>query len=149
MKNSNTWQMCDATKKRIDPWQSRTKLVFYGDSSGNKRSSNSTISDWEIVRQEFADHPRVDFNRPRANPLQRNRAASVNGKLRNAKDRVQIQIDPKCRELICDFEQITWVEGKHEIDKTNQYRTHASDALGYFIDKKHSLWRKEATLIVR
>jgi len=150
LRDTNTWSMSDKVKEQLGAWQSVLKLKFYGDYSGNRRSTNSTQSDWEIVRQSFADHPRrVEFNYYKGNPLVRNRVASVNAKLRNAKDKVQIQIDPKCKELIADFEQVTWVEGKYEIDKSNSRRTHASDALGYFIDKKHSLWRKEAMLIVR
>jgi len=47
-------------------------------------------------------------------------------------------IDPRCRELIRDLEQVLWKSdgfgnlGK-ELDKSDWRRTHTSDALGYMI----------------
>ena len=44
-------------------------------------------------------------------------------------------VDPKCKHLIKDFEQVAVKEGTREINKTdNPNLTHMSDAIGYFID---------------
>ena len=48
-----------------------------------------------------------------------------------------IVIDPKCKALIRDLEQVVNKEGTREIDKTtNKDLTHCSDALGYYVDHK-------------
>jgi hypothetical protein len=43
-------------------------------------------------------------------------------------------VDPTCRELIEDFEQVSYEEDSTQIDKDkDRKRTHLSDALGYLI----------------
>jgi hypothetical protein len=47
-------------------------------------------------------------------------------------------VDPKCKELIRDLEDVTWQLDStgavtSEINKSDKNRTHTSDALGYFI----------------
>ena len=49
-----------------------------------------------------------------------------------------IVIDPKCKNLIRDLEQVVLKEGTREIDKaSNSDLSHISDALGYYTDYKH------------
>jgi hypothetical protein len=49
-----------------------------------------------------------------------------------------IVIDPKCKNLIRDLEQVVLKEGTREIDKaSNSELSHISDALGYFVDYKY------------
>jgi hypothetical protein len=58
----------------------------------------------------------------------------VNARLRNARGEVQLFIDPKCKELIDDFEQVSYQEDSTQVDKDkDRRRTHLSDALGYLI----------------
>jgi len=58
----------------------------------------------------------------------------MNSKLRTASGDVGVLIDPKCRELIKDFEQVSFKEDSNQIDKDrDRFRTHLSDALGYLI----------------
>jgi hypothetical protein len=74
------------------------------------------------------------FRIPKSNPAVRDRVALVNGKLRAADGAMAIRIDPKCRELIADLEQVQWSEGGVDIDKSKDpRRSHASDALGYML----------------
>ena len=43
-------------------------------------------------------------------------------------------VDPKCKELIMDFEEVCFKEQTTEIDKDrDRKRTHTSDALGYLV----------------
>src|ERR1700727_909321 len=70
----------------------------------------------------------------KANPPVRDRVSLVNARLRNARDEVRLFVDPKCRELIEDFEQVSYQEDSTQIDKDRDgKRTHLSDALGYLI----------------
>ena len=43
-------------------------------------------------------------------------------------------IDPRCKELIKDLEQVALKEGTRELDKSNKDLTHMTDALGYMVD---------------
>ena len=43
-------------------------------------------------------------------------------------------VDPKCKELIQDFEQVCFKADSTQIDKDrDRLRTHLSDALGYLL----------------
>ena len=71
----------------------------------------------------------------------KDRVACVNSRLRNQAGERRIEIDPGCRELIADLEQVHWktdINGnsQSEIDKSDPKRTHLSDALGYMIEKE-------------
>ncbi len=53
----------------------------------------------------------LDLDIPRANPLVRNRVNSVNAMLNNAACDMRTRVHPDCRELITDFQEITWKQG--------------------------------------
>ncbi len=54
--------------------------------------------------------------------------------LTNALGEVRLEVDPRCKELIKDFEEVMFKPESGVIDKaTRSARTHASDALGYAI----------------
>jgi hypothetical protein len=43
-------------------------------------------------------------------------------------------VDPQCKELIADLEQVVYKPGSTQIDKeSDPARTHTSDALGYYL----------------
>jgi hypothetical protein len=92
-------------------------------------------SDYQVIRDYFASRrAKVMYRVPKANPPVRDRVALVNARLRNARDESRLFVDPKCTELIDDFEQVSYREESTEIDKDkDRKRTHLSDALGYLI----------------
>jgi hypothetical protein len=46
-------------------------------------------------------------------------------------------VHPRCKELIADFEQVSYMEDSMQIDKDkDRRRTHASDALGYLVHQE-------------
>ena len=68
------------------------------------------------------------------NPLVINRVNSMNNNLSKG----NMIIDPKCKSVIKDLEQVVNKEGTREIDKTsNKELTHMSDALGYYVHYKY------------
>jgi hypothetical protein len=76
----------------------------------------------------------VSYRIPPSNPAIRDRVMEMNAKLRNANGDVLMYVDPKCKELIADFEQVAYREDSTQIDKErDRKRTHLSDALGYLI----------------
>ena len=76
-----------------------------------------------------------------SNPPVRDRVNCVNRRLRSQSDEARLFIDPRCRELIKDLEQVAWQTDStgaatNDIDKSDRARTHTSDALGYYIAQR-------------
>jgi hypothetical protein len=68
----------------------------------------------------------------------KDRVNCVNAMLRNQAGDRRLLIDPKCKQLILDFERVHWKSDAHgnalaDIDKSDPARSHLSDALGYMI----------------
>ena len=120
-----TERMCQEIKRRYP----NSKYNAYPDATGAARHSSARFSDIEIIRRNgFMVHVR------HINPLVVNRVNSMNNNLAKG----NMIIDPKCKGLIRDLEQVVNKEGTRDIDKTtNKELTHLSDALGYYVDFKH------------
>jgi hypothetical protein len=70
-----------------------------------------------------------DFKIPASNPPVRERVNLTNAKLQSAAGTVELIVDPACKELIMDFEQVVYKEDSGQIDKDkDRRRTHLSDA---------------------
>jgi hypothetical protein len=108
---------------------------IYGDASGNQRQTTGA-TDYEMIREYFQAHSgmTLQYRVPRANPSVRERINLTNAKLRSATGDVGLLVDPKCKELIKDLEQVTYKADSNTIDKDrDRMRTHLSDALGYLL----------------
>lgn len=73
-----------------------------------------------------------------SNPPVKDRINCVNAKLRNYAGHHSLLVDPACKQLIKDFEQVCWKADPNgnalaELDKSDPMRTHTSDAVGYLI----------------
>jgi hypothetical protein len=89
-----------------------------------------------MVQQEFRDgaYGFVMSKVPLSNPPVRSRVAVMNAKLGNAAGKRTLFVHSRCKELIKDFEQVSYKEGSLVIDKErDSKRTHLSDALGYLV----------------
>jgi hypothetical protein len=110
-------------------------VSIYGDCSGYKEQTTG-YSDYEMMRQYFAEFStlRVRYEAPRRNPPVRERINRLNRQLQTAAGDIGIHIGRHCKELIKDFEEVTYKEGGMDIDKDrDRLRTHLSDALGYLV----------------
>ena len=133
LSRSSTLEACEEFQQRFP--QHHAGIVVYGDASGTKRQTTGT-SDYETVRRFFhsAGYGRVSYQLPRANPAVRERVNLVNSLLRSADGETRLTVDPRCKELILDFEQVCYKPGAQAIDKDKDLRrTHLSDALGYLV----------------
>lgn len=139
LKNSNTVQACQEFKNRYPSHIMGVNL--YGDATGNSRSANSNLSNYQIIEHELNGYGINNYVRSR-NPAERDRINAVNGMICNSKGIRRVQINPKCKNLIRDFEQVSFKNGSTQIDKSKDFRlTHPSDAFGYFIESEFSLNR--------
>jgi hypothetical protein len=114
-------------------------IDIYGDATGSGRRTAAARTDWQIV-QDFFLKQFCEMKRrvPSTNPPVKDRVNRVNAMLRNQAGERRLLIDPKCKELILDFERVHWKSDAHgnalaDIDKSDPARSHLSDALGYMI----------------
>lgn len=109
-------------------------IEVYGDASG-ARMQTAGATDYEIIT-EFLRRSAYQYAMkvPRSNPAVRDRIALVNAAFENVVGRARLFINPRCRDLIKDFEQVGYQPNTAMIDKTSDpRRTHLSDAIGYLI----------------
>lgn len=108
-------------------------LEICGDASGRNMHTTGT-NDYATVQNSLykSGFRKVHLKVPSSNPPVIERIQRVNALLYNALGEVNLQVHPKCRELIKDFEEVLFKPDSGVIDKNRDpKRTHASDALGY------------------
>ena len=141
--HSNTPAACGAFLRWTEQLR-QTRLLevqVYGDASGDRRNTAASQTDWQIVRDLLGNRRGVlqpSFYKRSANPAVKDRVNCVNAMLCNYAGEARLQVDPRCRNLIRDLEQVGWSADRHgnaqpELDKSDSQRTHASDALGYYL----------------
>lgn len=108
-------------------------LIVYADATG-ARMQTTGKSDLAILKEALNDYGGLEFKIPRSNPVVRDRVTLMNAKLSAADGTRLLRVDPRCGELIRDFEMVTYKEGSQLVDKdSDPRRTHLSDALGYLV----------------
>ncbi len=145
--DANTYQMCEAFRKRTESWvernKNRIKVQMYGDATGARSQTSAFSSDWQIIRDWFVEHNHLyeiewHVNIPGfdQNPPVRGRVNAVNAALCDSNGIRRLRIDPKCAVLLNDLQVCSWRrndEGTTMDEGKKRELTHASDALGYYI----------------
>lgn len=137
IETSSTPEVCEEFLTRYG--NHRSRVVVYGDASGDHGHTVTGKSDFHLIRQFFHIHGdlRGAVDVSGSNPPVRDRVNVVNGRLRNAQGERRLLVDARCKELVKDLEQVCYKPGTSQIDKEKDpRRTHLSDALGYY------LWRR-------
>jgi hypothetical protein len=125
-------------------------VCIYGDATAEHRKTSASRTDYQIVRDFFGrygDRYHARQNVPEANPPVKDRINCVNAMLRNQAGQHRLFIDPRCKHLIKDFEQVCWRVDPNgnalaDLDKSDSDRTHASDAVGYLVVREFPMKRK-------
>lgn len=144
--NMSTRDACDEFMQRAKRLCGNyyTKLEIYGDPGGQARHTSQVAgSDWDQIREFFRAKSGFEVKMcvKSSAPAIKDRTNSVNNLLRNALGEVQLLIDPKCKMLIRDLENVRWKRDLNgnvlgTLDKAQKDLTHVSDAAGYFIEAK-------------
>lgn len=117
---ADTWEMCDTIWERLGGKHQDCEIVVYPDPAGKARSTKSRhLTDIDIIQQ--CGFKNVKF---------RSRIISVRDCLNSLNallDKKRILIDPKCKNLIADFERCIIKPGGTEIDKSDKKRGHLLD----------------------
>jgi Terminase RNaseH-like domain len=133
IRHATTKDACEEFLKQFG--QHRSGVCVYGDASGSAQQTTGA-SDFELVREYFQVHSTVAvrYRVPSANPPVRERVNLMNRMLFSAAGKVGILVDPRCKEVIKDLEQVCYKADTMTIDKDrDRARTHLSDALGYLV----------------
>lgn len=92
------------------------------------------------IKRALGEGLRVEMRCPAANPLESDRLLAMNGVLCNGRGERRLLVDPSCRELITDLEEVQTDEtgrlrkpGRAGGRGVDARRTHLSDALGYVV----------------
>lgn len=112
---SNTWKLCDEFVRRIRAMASThggpIHVHIFGDATGDSRHSSADESDWQIVRKAMGrvdDLVRTHFRVPKQNPSVKLRVNATNAMLCNQQQERKLLVDPSCKQLIKDFERVSW-----------------------------------------
>ena len=141
--DSNTWAACEAFWEKIAPYRAAGTLrctdprLWRRD---GQRPPDVGVAHGLANRPRFLPyHVLPNQSRvPSPNPPVKDRINCVNAMLHNQAGERRLLIDPRCKELILDFERVHWKNDAHgntlaDIDKSDPARSHVSDALGYMI----------------
>ena len=130
LSRATTMQACEEFRNRYP--RHAAGLRVYADATG-ARMQTTGRSDLAVLKDEVGhgEYGVVSLRVPKSNPPVGDRVALVNAKLGSAAGVRGLVVDPRCKELIKDFEQVTYKEGGTIVDKDrDSKRTHLSDALG-------------------
>jgi phage terminase large subunit-like protein len=130
-------EMCSMFYERIP--EHGAEIWLYGDATGEKRVSQTGKSDYWTVMNEMKQYGvPIRMRVPPENPRVPDRINAMNRMLKDEEGTVRIQIDPNCKELCADLEQVLRDNRGGVLKVTNRRdpyfrRTHTSDAAGYWI----------------
>jgi hypothetical protein len=139
LRHSTTQDACDEFLRRYP--RHPGGVIVYGDASGAHEQTTGA-SDYGMVKEALrvGGYGQVDYRVPAANPHVRERVNLVNSRLRSMAGTVMLVIDQKCKELVRDFEEVSYKQDSSGIDKDrDRMRTHLSDALGYLLLEENKL----------
>ena len=122
----------------------RSEIWLYGDATGNNRQRHTREmeSAWTLVMNLMATYGcPVRKKVPETNPRVGDRLNAVNRVMKDEGGRVRVEVDPECKELIADFEQVL-LQGPGKLKKSSNRedsyfrRSHISDAFGYWVSRE-------------
>lgn len=145
---ATTMAACDEFLKRF-LGSATQELWVFGDASGKSRSTKSTKSDYQIIREKLLPKwPRLRFMVPESNPPVTDRVNSVNAMLRSADQQVRYRIHQRCTRLANDYARVSTKPGTRDLDKgKDKNLTHFSDADGYRLYKLFPVRRNDKSSV--
>lgn len=144
--NTTIVEMVDEFAKRYPPEVIKAGITINGDASGSNRNVNTSTrnaNSYTIMRNRLSElgYRDVALRVPNSNPLIEDRIAAFNGQIKDADGNVKLTIDPKCKKLIYNLENLKYIEGTSALDlptprqitqdKQLKYLGHIFDAVSY------------------
>ena len=116
LSRASTTEACEEFHMRYPNHQAG--VVIYGDASGQRLQTAGT-TDYQMIKDYFraTAYGHLKFQVPASNPSVRERVALVNAKLFSANEEIHLFVDPRCKGLITDFEEVAFKPDSGIIDK--------------------------------
>lgn len=117
----------------------RGEWLIYGDQTGQHRGVQTAETNYTLILNNMRSKGvACRLKLPSTNPFVRDRINAVNRQIKDERGELNIEVDPKCDELIMDLEQVQLDKrgGLRKVsDRSDPYakRTHASDAWSYWL----------------
>lgn len=140
--NNKTEKLCEKIITTYDDLMTSGGLYYYGDASGKHRDTRGLETDYDIIERMFAKYISNTSNRVANRNPGLNKRRMFQNRIFEGKLPIDIQIDPKCKNLIADFEYLKETpEGtKHKQTVRDEKQGvsyekygHCSDDYDYFI----------------
>lgn len=131
--SGSTRDACNWARPRLEHYRSELKLSeakFIGDASGGHRDTRGNQSDLDIMQNELGKCS-IRLSASKKNPMVIDRINAVNTLLDPADNKPRLAVHPRCNHLIDDLQSVKFKEKTRDIDKSDKWLTHISDALGY------------------
>lgn len=134
--SARTWDATDAFLDRYKTHRGRVRV--YGDASGRSGKTNTRHTDYDIVEDAYRPvfNNRLVMLPNTSNPSVYESVQDVNSMLRSAKGQKRLYFSPKCEYTVRDLEQVAFIPGTRQLDKSDPELTHHSDALRYYISDR-------------
>jgi len=147
---TNTKAMCEVIERwLLEKYQFLPKeMHFYGDYAGTKSTSNSSLSDWQIIEDYFRNKTITrTFLKPCLSI--RDSVSSTNARLENALRQHRMFIDPiNCEHLKLDWIKADWKENGVQLDESDPLRNHCNRAVDYYSDYKYPYYNIKQSKVI-
>ena len=124
---------------------SKHKLTLYGDYSGSRLSSNSSYSDWAIIKRMLSGYKMEIKIKPTKSV--KDSIEAVNARFKTMDGEHHIFINPDtCRALVYDLENVAWNNNGNDTVDTDKLG-HLCKTLNYYCDYKYPIRGRNYTEI--
>jgi hypothetical protein len=113
---------------------SNYRYIIHGDATGGSKSTTSILSDYDIIKKFFQNHPkalRFEMKVPRSNPPIRKRHNRVNAYMLNDAGQRRLFVYNKCKTLDKGFRLTALKKGGSYLEDDTPAYQHVTTAAGY------------------
>ena len=123
------------------------KIIVNGDASGDYRNAQSEFTNYAIILKSLREHfgnDKIELAIRDFNPPIISRINAFNQRVKTNKGIINIYIDPKCKKLLYNIENLKFIQGTSKIDLPTQneiiqnpevkYLGHPFDAASYLVE---------------
>lgn len=144
LENTTTVQACEEFFRRYST--QRGRIIINGDASGDNRSCTSEYTNYVLMKKCLSGFGfrAVDIEIRGFNPPIKNRISAFNCMVKNQKGLRRLFIDPKCKKLLYNIENLKYREGSSILDlpaytsirqnPETKFLGHPFDAASYLVE---------------